>query len=304
MVLQIPAAQGTEVWRSPTGGSGPSPDAHFPHRKFPESEPLPKVCRTCHMVLAQEGGVVGPMDPRTQMFLYQLLWGMDVRLPATFRSFGETFEEWARRRHLPRTVEELEHRQLMETATSPASGRLVRLARSGVIAALGGRDPEEQYARVWDHVWRGMIFDIPVNRGALRARILRRLRAAHFGCLQGSLWITPDPLPVIRANLGIEDLDPRALLVAELRPLGGETDASLVSTAWSFRRINLLYGRYLRHIERGPPRGEALRHWRTRENHLWLEAMKADPLLPRILHPRGYLGPAAYESRRRLLLSR
>lgn len=241
------------------------------------------------------------MDPRTQMFLLELLWGLDPRGPSPLRSLGCTYESWAIRNRLPRDLEELERRELVETAATPELGRLVRLSRRGIVAALGGRDPEEEYRRKWDEIWRGFIFDIPASRGALRARLLRRLRAAHFGCLQHSLWINPDPLPVIRARLGLDDIDPKTLVVTELRPIAGETHASLVSAAWPFRRINLLLGKYLRHIERGPPRGEALRHWRAKENHLWLEAMKRDPLLPAVLHPRGYLGPEAYQRRRELL---
>ncbi|HYC70669.1 MAG TPA: hypothetical protein VEB66_05645 [Opitutaceae bacterium] len=243
------------------------------------------------------------MDPRTQMFLSAMLWGIDVRGPGPLRSFGDTFELWAGRHGLPRSVEELEERQLIETATTPELGRLVRLARAGIIAALGGRDPIARWERPWDGRWRTIAFDVPLNRGALRARVRRRLKAAHFGCLQRSVWISPDPVPLIRDHLGTAGMDPKSLIVLEARPVAGEVDRDLVRAAWNFRRINLLYERYLRRIEEPPPRGEALRHWREKENHLWLAAVGADPLLPLDLHPRGYLGPRAFERRRALLRS-
>src|SRR6266513_1066496 len=42
--------------------------------------------------------------------------------------------------------------------------RLYRLTAQGRLHALGGRDPQEQWARPWDGRWRLVLFDVPTGQ--------------------------------------------------------------------------------------------------------------------------------------------
>src|SRR5256885_14547230 len=88
----------------------------------------------------------------------------------------------------------LEKRQLLERDASIPNDRLYRLSAQGRLHALGGRDPEARWARRWDGFWRMGIFDVPTPQNAQREKLRRYLRDKYFGCLQNSVWITPDPL--------------------------------------------------------------------------------------------------------------
>ena len=41
-----------------------------------------------------------------------------------------------------------------------------------------------------------VVFDLPEAKNKLRVRLRRFLQEQHFGYLQNSVWITPDPLEV------------------------------------------------------------------------------------------------------------
>ena len=79
----------------------------------------------------------------------------------------------------------------------------------------------------------------------------------------------------------------------------------MVTGAWNFDRINRLYEAYLELLQGAPP-PEArdladLRRWAHEERVAWQEAVDADPLLPDILLPQGYLGQEAWAHRNRAL---
>src|SRR5205085_10634130 len=116
-----------------------------------------------------------------------------------------------------------------------------------------------------------------------------------FGCLQGSVWITPDSLVREREILAGAAVNPASLTLLEGRPCGEESDSDLVLTAWDFRSINARYDDCLAVLEQFPTvslndRGgpAALQHWARRERLAWLSAVALDPLLPEQLLPTGY----------------
>ena len=131
--------------------------------------------------------------PKTELLLYYLLWSTESLMRPTFRNLDESFEGWAYRSGLYRQIAKLESQRFIERKPDE-DGRIYRLTRCGRLHALGGRDPMTQWGRGWDGYWRLVLFDVPVISNTLRSQFRRYLRRKSFGCLQKSVWITPDPV--------------------------------------------------------------------------------------------------------------
>jgi len=244
------------------------------------------------------------MQPKTEEFLNLLLWSAEMLARPTFRKLTDSYESWAYRNGLMRQVATLERRQLLERDVCATNERLCRLTAQGRLHVLGGRDPEERWARHWDGKWRLVLFDVPVGQNAQRERLRRYLRNKSLGYLQNSVWITPDPLEDERKILGGAKINVESLLLLEARPCAGESDAEIVSGAWNFEGINRRYARHLNVLgERpgGPLRNDAtakaLLRWAAVERQAWLEAVTNDPLLPGRILPSDYLGQQAWRRR-------
>jgi DNA-binding transcriptional regulator PaaX len=132
----------------------------------------------------------------------------------------------------------------------------------------------------------------------------RYLRDKHFGCLQDSVWITPDPLKEEARLLSPTEIDVKSLILLEARPYAGESDAEVVAGAWNFDRINRLYAQHLKILRKKPleklnnkKRATALRQWAEMERLAWRDTVKWDPLLPQKLLPPGYLGRRVWQQR-------
>jgi phenylacetic acid degradation operon negative regulatory protein len=195
----------------------------------------------------------------------------------------------------------LERRRLIETHWNDSNERVCRLTAQGRLHALGGRDPERYWARDWDGRWRMVLFDVPVACSSYRRRLRRYLRVRGFGCLQGSVWVTPDPLEEESKILVGAKIDVGSLLLLDAQPCAGESDAEIVATAWDFERINRRYARLMQILDErpdGPLRSEssmnAMLRWVAAEHEAWLEAVASDPLLPKRILPPGYLGQTAW----------
>jgi hypothetical protein len=134
------------------------------------------------------------MQPKTEELLNFLLWPGDKLMQPTFRNLTDSYESWAYRNGLLPQVAKLERQQLLKRDPKSAPDRLYRLAEQGRLHALGGRDPQAQWSRCWDGRWRLVLFDVPIRQNARRERLRPHLRWRPFARLQGSVWITPDPV--------------------------------------------------------------------------------------------------------------
>src|SRR5438552_12949318 len=227
------------------------------------------------------------MQPKTEEFLNLLLWSADMLARPTFRNLTDSYESWAYRNGLLRQVATLERQQLLERDASTTGDRLYRLTAQGRLHVLGGRDPEERWARPWDGQWRLVLFDVPAGQNAQRERLRRYLREKGFGYLQNSVWITPDSLAEERQILGGGKINVESLILLEARPCAGETDGEIVAGAWDFGRINRRYARHLEILDERPGEtlvnetaARALLRWAALEREAWLDAVTNDPLLP------------------------
>ena len=194
----------------------------------------------------------------------------------------------------------MERQHLLERDASSPDDRLYRLTAQGRLHVLGGRDPEQRWARPWDGQWRLVLFDVPTGQNAQRERLRRYLRDKSFGYLQNSVWITPDPLAEERRILGGGKINVESLILLEARPCAGESDAEIVAGAWDFERINRRYARHLKVLAARPggalrndAAAKALLRWAAAAREAWLDAVTNDPLLPGRILPFDYLGQQA-----------
>jgi len=243
------------------------------------------------------------MKAKTELILYHLFWMADIVMRPSPGRIGESFEEWAYQGGFLRQIRELERRGMIESSPQEkGSQRVLRLTQKGSLRALGGTDLAERWARPWDGKWRMALFDLPEEKRALRNALRKELRQAHFGCLQGSVWITPDPVEDLLDNLMKKSGEQsRTILFFSGRPCDGSSDTDLVAAAWNFNALKTAYRDYRAHLKTLPRGGDHLREqlldWGNIERDLWSRCMALDPLLPRPLWPKNYAGEKAWNER-------
>ena len=248
--------------------------------------------------------IITDMKPKTFEFLAFLLWSADKLMRPTFRNMTDSYESWAYRNGLMRQLARLEKHQLVERPPEATDDRVYRLTAQGRLHALGGRDPEAQWSRPWDGYWRLVLFDIPMTRNTHRGQLRRYLRSKGFGCLQNSVWITPDPMDQECHLLAGGKVNVKSILLLEARSCAGESDTEIVAGAWDFKRINQSYARHLKILNEHPEgslqneaAARALLRWATMEREAWIEAVTQDPLLPQSILPADYLGQKTWQRR-------
>ncbi len=242
------------------------------------------------------------MKPKTELLLYQLMWFAEQAFQPTLRNMSESFEGWAYRSGLLRSIQRLEALDLLETQ-GKSLARVIRLTERGRRLIEGSRDPEEKWGRQWDGIWRLVVFDVPEGERKLRLQLRRRLKELHFGCLQRSVWISADPVDNLAKLLKGARKAPAVLTVMESRVVGGYGGREMAESAWEFERINAAYETYLGFLKRWRKQHStrSADDWLAEERALWTVALDLDPLLPSALLPKGYLGKKAFRNRRKAL---
>lgn len=243
------------------------------------------------------------MKAKTELFLYQCLWVTNVMFRPTWRNMSGSFEEWSYRSGLLRQVQRLEAEGWVESrAGSDGTERAVRLTEKGYLKALGGRLPEERWNRAWDGKWRMILFDLPEAKRTVRNELRKQLKAAHFGGLQRSAWITPDPVDSIGKSLKKIVAASGVMAFFEGTPCGGESPEELVAGAWDFAKINNSFADHQSLLDALPRARdkqfrERLLEWARDEKRSWALCMTLDPLLPRVLWPKDYQGEIIWKNR-------
>jgi DNA-binding transcriptional regulator PaaX len=224
---------------------------------------------------------------------------------------GEATAKWilarsTRSRRLQRQLARLETAGSITISSGSAiDQRLLRLTGETRRRLIGGVDPEVEWARGWDGIWRLVAFDIPESACALRTQLRRRLHEFRFGWLQNSVWISPHPVDAFRLELGELGLVPESLTYFAARTIGGESHAELVNGAWDFPSIIKNYAAYrevlLLRPNQDTGRVASWFRWLAVENRAWQRIARCDPFLPLELEPAGYPGHAAWNERREAL---
>src|SRR5664280_1256072 len=133
------------------------------------------------------------------------------------------------------------------------SGTILGRSNPGRLHVLGGGATLRNAGRgLGDGQWRMVLFDVPTGQNARRERLRRYLRDKGFGYLQNSVWITPDPLEQERQVLVGGKINVESLILLEVRPCAGESNAEIVAGAWDFERINRRYAWHLKILAERP----------------------------------------------------
>ncbi|NNC89297.1 MAG: hypothetical protein HKN82_12625 [Akkermansiaceae bacterium] len=203
-------------------------------------------------------------------------------------------------------LRQLQSRGLVEEAACKG-GAILRLTELGRIALAGGRDPQQAWSRPWDGQWRLLTFDLPRRETQARARFWRWLRRNHFGRLQGSVWIHPDPLPEIESLAREMGFDPGLMVVFTGQVEGTRKPAEMVAGAWNLDAANESYRTYTsfalrvrKQLRKGPLQKDRMKEVLQEDRKRWWDAVRRDPLLPRELLPAGYGGMEAWKVRQAL----
>ena len=152
-------------------------------------------------------------------------------------------------------------------------------------AACGNLSPAQSWARSWDGKWRVLCFDIPARPASRRQKLSRFLHQNKFGLLQRSVWISPDPQEQLLQQFRPE-ANAHSLLLWEAPTPQGIAPGIFAQLAWDFESINHSYQKVL-NLKAGSlsPIEDLVEITR-----LWHLAVAQDPLLPRSVCPKSYLG--------------
>jgi DNA-binding transcriptional regulator PaaX len=98
--------------------------------------------------------------------------------------------------------------------------------------------------------------------------------------------------------------DVESFILMEATCCPGYTNPAVVNGAWDFAQINKRYESVLatvslsaREMDRLKASPERLGRWLSSVRTTWEHALALDPLLPRELWPKGYLGEEAWKAR-------
>src|SRR6185295_4510945 len=168
------------------------------------------------------------------------------------------------------------------TGLAPISG-FIGSPNAGRLRALGGRDPEKCWKRKWDGYWRVVVFDISAKEDKTRNALHYYLRNHGFGCLQRSVWITPDAIDDVKKDMAPESAKVKSMAFLKAQLCGGERNEQIVRAAWDFGRIHELYDDYLAVLARKPPlrsadftSAKAFQAWIAEERQAWASVMSKD----------------------------
>ncbi|MCK5676383.1 MAG: hypothetical protein KAH99_05160 [Verrucomicrobia bacterium] len=156
---------------------------------------------------------------------------------------------------------------------------------------------EKLWNRPWNKLWYLLVYDVPEVDRKYRNVLRQVLKRKRMGCLQQSVWITSED---IRPDF--DDLSTVASIGAfaylfESRTVLGLSNNRVVEDAWNFERLRGIQEHYCSIMEKNIEQLRSRNHSRDEIAELlrmsldaYHAAMTEDPLLPRELHPKDYLG--------------
>jgi phenylacetic acid degradation operon negative regulatory protein len=157
--------------------------------------------------------------------------------------------------------------------------------------------PERLWNRRWNDIWYMLIYDVPEVDRKYRDVLRQFLRRLHMGCLQQSVWVTPEDIRPDFNDLEIAvNIDAFAYLF-EARTVLGLSAREVVEDAWNFDRILFRQEHYCQVMQRNLARLNDGAFSQDELAALMRVALDAyhgafdeDPLLPNALLPANYLG--------------
>jgi len=147
------------------------------------------------------------------------------------------------------------------------------------------------------------MFDVPEKDRSYRDTLRKFLKKMRCGCLQKSVWVTPTDIRPDYDDLNRAAAVDSVAFLFESRTVLGFGNQSVVREAWDFNKLNQGHESYIQFSEENrsklknedPTQEEILQLLRM-DNHAYTQVMRADPLLPKELHPKEYLGTAVFRT--------
>ena len=167
--------------------------------------------------------------------------------------------------------------------------------------------PEKMWEKKWNGIWYLLVYDVPEVDRKYRNVLRQFLKQMRMGCLQQSVWVTPQD---IRPDF--DDLSKAAGLdgfsfLFEAKTVLGLPSRRVVEEAWNFERLGQLQDHYcgvmeenIRRLEQDACSTEDLAVLMRLAMDAYHGVFSEDPLLPRSLHPAGYRGMEVLSLHRRL----
>lgn len=157
--------------------------------------------------------------------------------------------------------------------------------------------PRKYWDKKWNKWWYILMFDVPEKERAYRDNLRNFLKNKRCGCLQKSVWVTPQDIRPDYDDLNRAAAVDSVAFLFEARTVLGFGNQSVITEAWNFKRINQLQELYIqfakdnlkRLTESDVTEDELLQLLRM-DNLAYAQAMSTDPLLPKELHPADYVG--------------
>ena len=183
------------------------------------------------------------------------------------------------------------------------------LSETGKDALPDYFSPERFWNGKWNGIWYMLVYDVPEVDRKYRNVLRLFLKRMRMGCLQQSVWVTPQDIrPDFDDLATAANVDAFAYLF-EARTVLGLPSRQVVEDAWDFDRLSSLQEHYCAVMEKNIARLEAGVFNRGELAVLMRMAIEAyhgvfaeDPLLPTALHPSNYHGKRVLALHRAMFL--
>ncbi len=157
--------------------------------------------------------------------------------------------------------------------------------------------PEKMWNRKWNGIWYLLVYDVPEIDRKYRDVLRQFLKRMRMGCLQQSVWVTPQDIRPDFDDLSkAVSIDAFAFLF-EAKTVLGLPRNRVVEEAWNFGRLSLLQDRYcevmeenIDRMEQGNCKAEELGPLMRLALDAYHSVFVEDPLLPMSLCPSNYRG--------------
>lgn len=168
-------------------------------------------------------------------------------------------------------------------------------------------NPEKMWGRKWNKVWYLLVYDVPEVDRKYRNVLRQFLKRMRLGCLQQSVWVTPNDIRPEFDDLVMAASAGAFAYLFEARTVLGLPNRRVVEDAWNFDRVNELQEYYcsvaeenIARLLEGVHRVEELAELMRISLEGYHGAFVEDPLLPASLLPVDYQGRRALGLHRKL----
>lgn len=167
--------------------------------------------------------------------------------------------------------------------------------------------PDKLWDTRWNKIWYMLIFDVPEAERHYRDTLRKFLKQLQMGWLQKSVWITPRDIRPEYNDLAKSASVNAVAYLLESRTVLHQDQQEIVNNAWDFKKLNHLQGRYLDIFTGNLDRvssacsEESLMDLLYQESEAYMHCMRMDPLLPKELHPKEYIGPQVWKLHQTLI---